>query len=164
RRGEQHVQLALVVDRAARVQVLVPDLRLERVRLPELERVRRLHVEVAVAEDGRRALRARRRADLADRERLAVPVDDLAFTARGADEVPHPLAGTHDVRRMLRVGADRGDAEELGELVEPRVWHRASLAKRKRCPAPEAPGTDIRTTRRRGASATRRVRGASSAP
>ena len=90
RGGEQHVELALVVDRAAPVEVAVADLGLERIALPELERVGRLHVEVAVAEDGRRARRRRRGADLADRERLAVPVDELALAAGVADERRRP--------------------------------------------------------------------------
>ena len=59
RGGEQHVELALVVDRAAAVEVVAADLGLERVRLPELERVGRLHVEVPVAEDRRRRRRRR---------------------------------------------------------------------------------------------------------
>src|SRR5581483_9627435 len=42
RRGELHVEEALVVDGAAAVEVLTADLRLERRRLPELQRVRRL--------------------------------------------------------------------------------------------------------------------------
>ena len=65
---EQQVELALVVDRAAAVEVAVAELRLERIALPELERRRRLHVEVAVAEDGRRRP-ASGGGDLADRER-----------------------------------------------------------------------------------------------
>ena len=127
RGGEQHVQLALVVDGAAAVEVAVADLGLERRRVPQLERVGRLHVEVAVAEDGRRAVGVRRRADLADRERLPVPVDDLALAARGADEVAHPLARANDVGLVRGVGADRRDAEKLRQLVEP--LHGASLAK-----------------------------------
>ena len=102
RRGEQHVELALVVDGAAAVQVVAADLRLERVALPQLERVGRLDVEVAVADHRRRALGAVRGAQLADRERLPVPVDHLALAAGLADEVAHPLGAAHDVRRRAR--------------------------------------------------------------
>ena len=46
---EQHEQLALVVDGSAAVEVLAADLGLERVALPQVERRRRLDVEMAVA-------------------------------------------------------------------------------------------------------------------
>ena len=121
---EQHVELALVVDGAAAVQIVAADLRLERVALPQLERVGRLHVEVPVADHRRRALRSARRAQLADRERLAVPVDHLALAARLADQRAHPLRRPLDVGGVRGVRADRGDAEELRELVEP-VGHGA---------------------------------------
>ena len=45
---EQHVELALVVGDAARVEPVVALDELERIRVPELERVGRLHVEVPV--------------------------------------------------------------------------------------------------------------------
>ena len=80
--GELHVEVALVVDRAAAVEVVAADLGLEGRRVPQLERVRRLHVEVAVAEDGRRVVGARRRADLADHERALPPGDELARRRR----------------------------------------------------------------------------------
>ena len=57
-RLEVHEHLALVVGRAARVDLAVADGRLERRRLPEVERIDRLHVVVAVEEDRRRARRA----------------------------------------------------------------------------------------------------------
>ena len=55
---EVHEDLALVVGGAARVDLAVADRRLERRRLPQLDRIDRLHVVVAVEEDRRRALRA----------------------------------------------------------------------------------------------------------
>ena len=55
---QQRPELALVVRDAARVEPLVANRRLERLAVPELERRRRLHVEVAVDED--RAARRRR--------------------------------------------------------------------------------------------------------
>ena len=118
-RDEQHVELALVVDRAAAVQIVATDLGLERVALPQLERVRRLHVEVPVADDRRRALGAVRGAQLADRERLSVPVDHLARAARLADEVTHPARGSLHIRGVRVVRTDRRNAQELRELVEP---------------------------------------------
>src|SRR2546430_498451 len=59
---EEEVRVALVVDRAARVEVAVADLRLEGRRVPEIERRRRLDVGMA-GEDhrwrGRAAVRGR---------------------------------------------------------------------------------------------------------
>ena len=100
RRLQQQVELALVVGDAAPVEPLVADRRLERLALPELERVGRLHVEVPVAEDGRRLVGPGRGADLADRERLPLPVDDLGCAAGGADVLAQPFPG-----RARRAGA-----------------------------------------------------------
>ena len=88
-------------------------------RLPEIERIGRLDVEMSVDEHGRRAVGVHRRAKLADRERPAVEVDQLTLAARVPDERREPLAGGADVVLMRRVGADAGDAQPLGELVEP---------------------------------------------
>ena len=116
---QQQVQLALVVGDPTAIQVLAPDLGLERRRLPQLERIGRLHVEVAVAEDSRRAVGVARRAHLAHGERLPVPVDQIALPARVADQPAHPLAGLLDLAGARRIGADRLDPQKLGELVEP---------------------------------------------
>ena len=51
---DEHVPL--VVRDSARIQAAVPLRELERRRLPQVERIRRLHVEVRVAEDRRRGL------------------------------------------------------------------------------------------------------------
>ena len=127
RRGEQHEELALVVDGAAAVEVAVAQLGLERPALPQVERVGRLHVEVAVADD---------------RRRVAAPLDArISPMASGwpsqsttsaspptrAHEVAHPLARAHDVAGVRGVGADRGDPQELRELVEPGLgpWRRS---------------------------------------
>ena len=71
-RLEVHEHLALVVGRAARVDLAVADRRLERRRLPQLERIDRLHVVVAVEEDRRRAWRAQ---PVAVDDRIARRVD-----------------------------------------------------------------------------------------
>src|SRR5262249_38517815 len=83
-----------------------------------------------VAEDGRRVA-ARRRPDLADHERLAVPVDDVGVAARSAQEVAHPVGGAQDITRVGGVGADRRNAKKLGELVEPRFWHACEPNRRR---------------------------------
>ena len=55
---EVHEHLSLVVGRSARVDLAVADRRLKGRRLPQLDRVDRLHVVVAVEEDRRRAFGA----------------------------------------------------------------------------------------------------------
>ena len=57
-RLEVHEHLALVVGGAARVDLAVADRRLERRRLPEIQRIDRLHVVVAVEQNRRRTRRA----------------------------------------------------------------------------------------------------------
>ena len=118
--GEQQVQLALVVGDPAAVQVLAADLGLERRRLPQLERIGRLHVEVAVAEDRRRVGRSRA-TPAARRPRAVARASRPARTPRrrrGSSRTPSsPACATSAARR--RVGADRRDPQELGQLVEP---------------------------------------------
>ena len=48
-----------------------------------------------------------------------MPVDQLALAAGGADELADPFPGATHVVRVRRIGTDRWDAQELGELVEP---------------------------------------------
>ena len=119
---EERIELALVVDRAAPVEIPVADLGLERIALPELERCGRLDVEMAVEKHGR-GVAAVRGADLADRERVALPVDHLRLAAGVAHEVRDPAGGAHDVAGVRRVGAHRRDAEKIRQLVEPRMGH-----------------------------------------
>ena len=83
---EEHPELALVVRHAPSVEPFAAHRGLERRCLPELERRRRLNVEVAVAEHRRRALGIFRGAELPDRERPLPgrrrPVDELGVAAR----------------------------------------------------------------------------------
>ena len=118
-RAEQHEQLPLVVRDSTSVQMLAPDLRRERRRVPEREGIGGLDIEVPVAQDGRRALGIAGGAELTERERLAVPIGELAGAACGPDELTHPPARVTHVAGMLGIGTDRGDAQELGELVKP---------------------------------------------
>ena len=74
---EQHVELPLVVCGTTGVEPAVALDELEGRRLPELERVGRLHVEMAVTEDRRRGIGVLRGADLADDERPLPPGDHL---------------------------------------------------------------------------------------
>ena len=124
---ELHVELPLVVGDPAPIQTPVPNGRLEWIGFPELERRRRLDVEVSVA-DHRRALAVpRRRGDLAERQRMPLPVDELCVAAGAAHEVAHPLAGLPHVFHAFGVRADARDADELGELFEPGLIHGAGV-------------------------------------
>ena len=111
--------MRLVVGDAARDELAVALDERPRVGLPELERVGRLHVEVGVREDGRRRV-PRRRRDVPDDERPAAPLLDLGGAARLADPRRGPLRGGAHVARSLGVGADGGDRDQLGELVDER--------------------------------------------
>ena len=90
-RLEQHEELPLVVGDAARVEPAVALDELERRRLPELERIGRLDVEVRRRQ---RIVGAAsglvRGADLADDERPLAPRDHLRGTAGAADPVGAP--------------------------------------------------------------------------
>ena len=118
---EQHVELALVVGDAARVEPVVALDELERSRVPELERVGRLHVEVPVKQDRGRSLGVLRCADLADDERALAPRDHLGAAAGARDEVGDPSGRGGNVRLVRRVGADGGNRDQLGELGDERV-------------------------------------------
>ena len=118
---QDHPELALVVGDAASVEPLVADRRLEGIGLPELERRRRLDVEMAVAEDRRSALGSRRRADLTDDERPLAVRHELCLPAPTPDLVGDPLRCARHVVGVRRIGAHRLDAQELAELVEPRL-------------------------------------------
>ena len=165
RGGEQHVELALVVDRAAAVEVAVADLGLERRRSPR-------------ARAGRAAARrsGRSRGPSARRRRPTRRISPIASgcpcqsTSSHSPPAPrtksqHPLARAHDVAGVRRVGADRGNAQELGELVEPGLGQPCGGEPTPTVARQSASDDAARraSTRRRGASAPRRARGASSA-
>jgi hypothetical protein len=135
-RGEQQIQLPLVVGNAAGVHMLTADLRLERRRLPQVERVRRLNIEVPVAENGRGAVCVAGGAQLADGERLPMPVDQLGRSSRRAQEIAHPLTGHAHVAGMRGIRAHRGDAQQLGQLVEP-IGHVRDPSSHRRTARPD---------------------------
>ncbi len=88
---EQRPELALVVRDAARVQPLAAHGRLERLALPELERRRRLHVEVAVDEDRRRVCGSPLDARISPTTSGCVSPGSTSAVAAGAtDEVRAP--------------------------------------------------------------------------
>ena len=118
RRAHEHEQLRLVVRDSSGEEPAVPLGQLEGRRLPEVERVWRLDVEVRVADDRGCSLGARARANLADDERPAsVGGDGVGLSSRLANPFRNPLGCVDDVVRMCRIGAHRRDGDQLGELV-----------------------------------------------
>ena len=113
------VELALVVGDPSRVEPAVPHGGVERRRLPPLERLRRLDVEVPVGDDGRRAVGILRGPDLTDHERLVGRVLELGLPAGRADEVAYPFPRAPNILRVHRISADAGDAKQLEELLQP---------------------------------------------
>ena len=118
-RGPQvEMDLALVVRRAAREDAAVLDARLERRPHPQVERIDRLDVVVAVDEDRRRALGVQ-------------PVgvhDRMAVGGARPRRAPGPSASSRsatNVGRRDHVGAvlrerpDAGDAQEVDVVVQP---------------------------------------------
>ena len=114
---QQRPEVALVVGRAARVQAAVADLGLERRRGPLAEVADALDVVVAVDQDRRRV--GRRRAQVADRERVAVAdLHELGAAAGALDVVGRPLGGAAQVGGIAAAGRDRRDAQPLDQLVQ----------------------------------------------
>ena len=106
----------LVVGDAARIEAAVADRRLERRRDPFLDRVGRLHVVVAVDQDGRRArgTRRSRRAPPDDRpSRRSRPAGGRRASA-GPRQIPPP----RECLAVCRVGADAGNAAERLQIVQ----------------------------------------------
>ena len=115
-RGEVHQALALVVDRAAPVDLAVAHRRFERRRRPELERIGRLHVVMAVDQDRRRARRAEPRAV---RDRMAAGFEHLGSVSPAARmRADRVLGGAPHVGGVIGLGGDRRKGDPGLELVE----------------------------------------------
>ena len=100
---------------AARVELAVADRRLERRRRPQVERIDRLHVVVAVEEDGRRTRRAQ---PFAVDDRVAGRLLDAGVLQADAGHlVAGPLGAAAHVGRMAGQRADAGDGQILLQLV-----------------------------------------------
>src|SRR5207247_3892480 len=100
---------------------------LEGVALPEIERRRRLHVEVPVAENGGSVPGVVRGRNVAESELLLSERGQLGSAADAPDEVADPLACPLDVLAVRRIRADRGDRDEFTELAAPGLVHAARL-------------------------------------
>ena len=115
-RLEQAVDLSLVVAGPTRVELAVADRRLEGGRRPFVQRLRRLHVVVAVDEEGGAPVDM---GALGPDHRMPGPLDQLDLAApEPAQVVAEPFGGPPAVAGAVGVGADAGDAEKLGELAE----------------------------------------------
>ena len=116
---DEQEQVPLVVGDSAREEAAVAPGELERRRLPELERVGRLHVEVRVAEHRRGRLGAFGGGNLADHEwPAAVPRDEFGRAASAPNPLGNPLRRPVDVAGVGRVRADGRDGDQLGEPLE----------------------------------------------
>ena len=110
------VDLALVVGRAAAEEIAVAHRGLEGGTGPEIERLGRLHVVMAVNQHGRLARRLQR---FAVDERMHLRRLDLdLFQARGAKLFRHPVRRFLDIGLVLALGAHARDAQKLLQLVE----------------------------------------------
>ena len=110
------VHLALVVGRAARVDVAVANRRLEGRRDPFIQGIGRLHIVVPVAQNGRFPGRVQ---PIGVDQRMPRGLDHLdMFHLRGAQAGGDELGGALDVGDVLGQRADAGDAEEILQLGE----------------------------------------------
>ena len=113
---EVHEDLALVVGRAARVDLAVADGGLKRRRLPELDGIDRLDVVVAVEEDRRRAFGAEPVAiDDGVAGRFEEP--DIG-QADAAHLVGRPFGAAAHIAGMLRQRADARNREVSLQLLD----------------------------------------------
>jgi hypothetical protein len=124
-----HEELPLVVAGAAGVDDVVLVTRLERRAHPLVQRVRRLHVVVAVDKGGWR-LRAGVQ-PVAGHDRVAAGVVHLRVLDADAGQlVGHPPGGAPHLVLLVRVGADRLDPEELVKALQVLVPVVAEVGKR----------------------------------
>jgi hypothetical protein len=111
--------LPLVVDGTAGEEFLAADRGLERRPLPQLLRVDRLHVVVAVEHDGRGAVVPA--GPLGEHRRQAGRLPDLHRREAGpAQRAGEPLGAAAHIRMVLGLGGYRRDAQPLVEVgVQP---------------------------------------------
>jgi hypothetical protein len=145
RSEEQGIEVALVVARAARIDAVATDLRLEWRCRPRVDGIGRLDVVVTVDEHGWR--RGVGRSQLADRQRIAKLRHDLRVAARALDLGAKPLGGGSEIRRVPSPRRDRGDAEIFEDLVQQLWRHRRHAGARPpRSGSTEPDGSDARET------------------
>ena len=113
---DEHHRLALVVHRAARDEALavraIDELRIERRAVPEAQRIDRLHVVMAIEQD-LRALIAGGRRVMRDNDGMARGGPHLGRETEPGKLVAHPVGGAPAVLPVVRLRADRGDAQQI---------------------------------------------------
>ena len=110
-----HPKLALVVDRAARVNVVVALRRFKRRRVPFVDRIGRLNVVMGIHQDGGLA---RRMQPVGIKQRMTLGGYDLdVFHSDAAQLVGHKFCCLLHVAFMFFEGANAGNAEESFEFV-----------------------------------------------
>ena len=115
-RLEVHVHLALVVDRPARIQVSVALRWVKGGRKPFVQRVRRLHIIMAVTETSRLTLGVQ---PVAIDKRMATQLDEPdIFEADARHLCGQNLGGAADVASVFGKRGDAGNAEQSLQLVQ----------------------------------------------
>ncbi len=115
-----HVHLAFVVSRSARVEIAVALDGLERRRSPEIERIGRLNIEVAVAQDGRLAGCVE---PIGVNQRMQIGIDDLdVFEAGGAACLGDEFGSAAHVAGVFGQRADAGNSEKIFEFGKKTVF------------------------------------------
>ena len=111
-----HEDLALVVDGAAGVELAVAHRGLERRRGPQLQRIHRLHVVVAVEEDRRRAFGAE---PLGVDHRMPGRLHELRVVQADPGELGgRPLGAAADVGGVRRQRRDAGNRQVFLQLLD----------------------------------------------
>ena len=111
-----HPELALVVDGAARVDIVVALGRLPRRSVPLVQRLGRLHIEVRIAERGGLAGSMQ---PVGVNQRMTAGGDDLDILEADALQVgSNHLGGLADIAFVFFGGADAGNAQQVFQFVE----------------------------------------------
>ena len=115
-RADVNVHLSFVVGGAAAEEIAAAHGRLKRRRGPQVDRLDGLDVVMAVEKDGGLAGRAQR---FGVDEGMHLGGHDLdAIEPGAAQAVGNPLGGALDVRLVLALGADAGDAQQFVQIVQ----------------------------------------------
>ena len=115
-RADVDVHLALVIGRAAAEQISAANGGFEGRRSPQIQRLGRLHIVVAVEQDRRLAGRVQR---FAVHQRMHFRRDNFDIVeACGAQSVGHPFRGALDVRLVLGLRADAGNPQKFVQIVQ----------------------------------------------
>ena len=118
--------LALVVAGTAGEEIAALDARLEGRRLPQLERLGRLHVVVAV-DHVVRLLCAGLARRAGHEDGVALGRMQLGFQADGAAVLQQPITAGRHVLGVFRLGGDAGEAEVVAEFLQEPVVVRVEV-------------------------------------